>query len=64
MNRSPVAREIKVTFAELGLEGVCWVKDLWRQKCEGKHAGEYVALVPPHATKLVKMRPADCVRCD
>lgn len=64
VNRSPVAREIKVTFAELGLEGVCWVKDLWRQKCEGKHAGEYVALVPPHATKLVKMRPADCARCD
>ena len=64
VNRYPFAREIKVPFAELGLEGECWVKDLWRQKCEGKHSGFYVATVPPHATKLVKMRPVDCQKCD
>ena len=64
VNRSPVAREIKISFKELGLEGECWVKDLWRQKCEGKHAGDYVATVPPHATKLFKTRPVDCRKCD
>jgi len=64
VNRYPFAREIKVSFADLGLEGECWVKDLWRQKCEGKHSGFYVATVPPHATKLVKMRPVDCPKCD
>ena len=64
VNRYPFAREIKVSFAELALAGERWVKDLWRQKCEGRHSGEYFALVPPHATKLVKMRPGDCPKCD
>ena len=64
VNRYPFAREIKVSFAELGLDGQCWVKDLWRQECEGKHAGFYFATVPAHATKLVKMRSVDCAKCD
>ena len=64
VNRSPVAREIKVSFEDLGFDGLCWVKDLWRQKCEGKHSGFYFATVPAHATKLVKMRSTDCPKCD
>jgi len=64
VNRYPFAREIKVSFDELGFGGECWVKDLWTQKCEGKHSGFYVANVPPHATKLVKMRPVDCPKCE
>ncbi len=60
VNRHPFAREIKVSFTELGLEGECWVKDLWRQECEGKHSGFYVATIPGHATKLVKMRGVNC----
>lgn len=44
--------------------GEHWVKDLWRQKCEGKHAGVYVAKVPPHATKLVYVRPVACSKCE
>ena len=64
VNRYPFAREIKVSFEELGLDGECWVKDLWRQKCEGKHSGFYFATVPAHATKFVKMRSVDCRKCD
>ena len=64
VNRYPFAREIKVTFAELELGGECWVKDIWRQKCEGKHSGFYAVTVPPHATKLVKIRPVDCQKCE
>ena len=65
VNRSPIAREIKVTFVELGLgNGEHWVKDLWRQKCEGRHAGTYVADVPPHATKLIYTRPVNCPKCE
>ena len=64
VNRSPIAREIRFTFKEIGLGGVCYVKDLWRQKCEGKHVGSYTALVPPHATKFVKTRPVDCEKCE
>jgi len=64
VNRSPVAREMTISLRELGLGGLCWVKDLWRQKCEGKHAGDYVVRVPAHGTKLVKMRPVDCQKCE
>ena len=64
VNRYPFAREIKVSFDELGLSGERRVKDLWRQKCEGRHSGGYFASVPPHATKLVRMRPTDCPKCD
>ena len=64
VNRSPFTREIKLPLEDVGLHGECWVKDLWRQKCEGKHSGFYVATVPPHATKLVKMRPVNCQKCD
>ena len=63
VNRYSLKREIKVSFAELGLDGERWVKDLWRQKCEGLHAGEYFATVPPHGVKLIKMRPQNCPRC-
>ena len=64
VNRSPVSREIRISFEELGFTGECWVKDLWRQKCEGKHSGFYAVTVPPHATKLLKMRSVDCPKCE
>ena len=65
VNRYPLAREIRVSFVELGLgNGEHWVKDAWRQQCEGKHSGYYVATVPPHATKLVRIRPVDCAKCE
>ena len=64
VNRYPFAREVKVTFAELGLSGECWVKDLWAQKCEGKHSGFYAVTIPPHATKLMKLRPVSCPKCE
>ena len=65
VNRYPFAREIRVSFVELGLgDGDWWVKDLWRQQCEGLHSESYVAVVPPHATKLLYMKPAGCRRCE
>lgn len=64
VNRSPIAREIKVSFKELDIDGKCWVKDIWRQKCEGRHADDYVVTVPPHGTKLIKIRSVDCSKCE
>ena len=64
VNRYPFAREIKVSFEELGLNGECRVKDLWTQQCEGKHSGFYIVEIPPHATKLVKMCPVGCAKCE
>jgi len=65
VNRSPVAREIDVSFVELGLGyGEHWVKDVWRDRCEGKHSGRYVVTVPTHATKLVYVKPVGCAKCE
>ncbi len=65
VNRSPVARQIKVSFVELGLgSGEHWVRDMWSHQCEGRHSGEYFADVPTHATKLVKVRSVACQKCD
>ena len=65
VNRSPISRELSFSFLEIGFgAGEHWVKDLWRQRCEGKHAGTYVVQVPPHATKLVYVRPVDCTKCE
>ena len=65
VNRYPLAREIKVPFLDLGLAGgQYFVRDLWRQRCEGKHSGFYAVKVPPHGTHLVRIRPVSCSKCD
>ena len=65
VNRSPVAREISVSFVELGLGwGEHWVRDVWRDACEGKHSGNYVVTVPPHATKLIYVKSVACAKCE
>lgn len=65
VNRYPLAREIKVPFLDLGLGGGQYVvRDLWRQRCEGKHSGFYAVKVPPHGTHLVRIRPVSCSKCD
>ena len=65
VNRYPFAREIKVSFKELGLgAGEHFVRDCWLQKCEGKHSGAYVVEVPAHATKLIRVKPVACGKCE
>ena len=65
VNRYPLSREIAIDFKDVGIVGgECWVRNLWTQKCEGKHTGFYAAAVPPHATILVKVRSSDCQKCD
>jgi alpha-galactosidase len=65
VNRSPIEREIGFSFVEAGFgNGMYWVKDLWRKKCEGRHSGTYSARVQAHATKLIYIRPDTCVKCD
>jgi len=64
VNRYPLAREIAVDFSELGAGEHCRVRDCWRQVCEGRRHRRYVAVVPPHATKLLRLRTVDCPRCE
>ena len=65
VNRYPLTREVKVSFEELGLDGGQFlVRDLWRQRCEGRHSGFYAVKVPPHATHLVRVKAKSCSKCD
>jgi len=64
VNRYPFAREIKLQLADIGVLGECRVRDLWTQKCEGRHSGFYAATIPPHATRLLKVRRVDCHKCE
>ena len=64
LNRAPLSHEIKVTFDELGLRGAHFLRDCWTGACEGKHADFYAVDVPPHATKLIRIKAKECPRCD
>ena len=64
VNRAPISHEIRVDFAAVGLEGVHYLRDCWTQRCEGRHAGFYVAEVPPHGVKLIRVKAKNCQKCD
>ena len=64
VNRAPISHEIRVDFAAVGLEGVHYLRDCWTQRCEGRHAGFYVADVPPHGVKLIRVKAKNCQKCD
>ena len=58
VNLSSRPRQIRVDLgADLGLQGVWRVRDLWRQRDEGVAQGSYAAVVPVHAPKFVKLTP-------
>jgi alpha-galactosidase len=49
-------RTIEATWQELGVEGPCQVRDLWRQTDLGISAEKLEAQVPRHGVQLVKVR--------
>lgn len=51
--------DMKVSFADLGLQGSAKVRDLWAQKNLGSFDGEFTADdVPVHGTRLFTVTPA------
>jgi alpha-galactosidase len=54
-NRGEGATEVTVQWADLGLSGQRLVRDLWRQKDEGKFADSFTANVPRHGVCLVRI---------
>jgi alpha-galactosidase len=47
--------KIAVSAKELGLSGKFRVRDVWRQQDIGEFTGKYVAEVPYHGVKLVRI---------
>ena len=64
VNRAPIARNIRVPFAELAISGTWKARDCWTHECQGRVEGELAFKVLPHATTLLRLRPADCPKCD
>ena len=49
---------ISCMLAELGIEGIAMVRDLWRQKDLGEVNGIFRTEVPYHGVTFVKITPA------
>jgi len=56
-NLGEVAREMTATWEQLGLEGPCRVRDLWRQKDLGEADAAYTAKVNRHGVILIRLWP-------
>ena len=54
-NRSNEKADVTANFKQLGLNGKCLVRDLWRQKDVGTFEKQYRAVVPPHGVILIKI---------
>lgn len=52
-----VPRRMEITWAELGFQGSCRVRDLWHQKDVGTIRVRYSVEVPRHGVSMVKITP-------
>lgn len=57
MNCYPLSRRIALDLSSVGCTGSCQVRDVWRQKDLGTFTGSYTAVVPGHATCVLRLRP-------
>ncbi len=55
-NRGNDAAEVSAGFNQIGLQGKCLVRDLWRQKDIGKFEKQYKTVVPSHGVVLIKIK--------
>ncbi len=54
-NRGESAATVTAQWADLGLTGPRFVRDLWRQKDLGQFDGRFEATVPRHGVALVRI---------
>ena len=54
-NLDEVPVEIPVTFSQMGLNGICTVRDLWLQKDMGSFSDKFSDIVEPHGAKIFKI---------
>ena len=55
-NRGDKEADITVTWADLGLQGMHKVRDLWRQKDMGSHAESFSGMVNAHGVVLLNIQ--------
>jgi alpha-galactosidase len=54
-NLADAAREVSVTWQDLGIQGRRRVRDVWRQEDTPTVAGEYKAVLPRHGVALLRL---------
>ena len=63
VNLYPISRRCDFRFEDAGLAGSFKVRDVWRQADEGVFKDAYCVELPPHATKVLRMRSTSCTSC-
>jgi hypothetical protein len=63
VNLYPISRKFHFRFEDAGLAGSFKVRDVWRQADEGVFKDAYCVDLPPHATKVIRIRSAYCSSC-
>lgn len=53
--KNVAAKEVKVTFKDLGLGDKCAVRDLWQKKDAGKFQNAYSVIIPWHGAALYRV---------
>jgi len=48
---------VYVLLSDIGVEGECTVRDLWKQKDLGKYSKDFYPVIPPHGAGLFKISP-------
>jgi alpha-galactosidase len=64
VNLYPLTKRIDLKFSDIGLEGSFKVRDVWRQMDEGVFSKAYCVELPPHATKVIRLRLSGCATCE
>ena len=61
-NTTEIAINIAISWKDLGIEGPCRVRDLWRQKNLGTYKNRFEAKVPRHGVMLVRIFPTSSAK--
>ncbi len=54
-NLSETPRKMEITWADIGFQGSCRIRDLWRQKDLGTARTRFSASVPKHGVSMLKI---------
>jgi len=61
-NTTEIATNIAVSWKDLGIEGPCRIRDLWRQKNLGTYKNRFETKVPRHGVMLVRIFPTSSAK--
>ncbi len=51
--------EVAVAWRELGVKGMCWVRDLWEKKNLGAFESHFAPNINPHRAGLYRVSAAE-----